>query len=832
MILVRPLLRRRAHRRVRAAGLVCAGAVMALAPFSARGDGAAGTQALPLDRMEYVVDAPADPYTNDPSTIHVGLAASTVAGQPQRDYARSFVHVALDRLPDGALVGGVTVTLPVTRSAEASKNGVYQTYNVRPSEALLQACVLTEPLPASKPTAETQPAFDCQHGSAVGKPLLAPDGTTIDAFTFDLAPLVKAWAAAGNTGAAIVPISSETGNAWAISFTKGRSTAAATYRLPPAPPPPPGPRPKAPTYYRVPVTVTKPYPFPTAPPQPVASASPAPQAGVPETIIRTVPGAKPRAWTWVLPACIAAAGLLTAVGRRGGLRRRGGPLKLRVLMDMRTHPRSYAVAAVVAAWGLLFASYSVVVTPPSRQVAAPGVAPGSVSPGAGSQSVSAPSAAPGVPGASTTYRTVRGATTFNPGNEFAGPGSYRTIGNIPVFFPQNGPPVAQLYSGADNLTGIDYASKTIKLCGHAALTFGPAFNIGASDLNVFWSYLNKRGGINGWKFDVTWGDDGYDAGKAVQAAQSCKDGGAFMTLGGIGFDQIPAVRQWAEANRELYLHHIVTTAGSQGLRYSFTSLPSEEQMGILAGQLAVKKFAGKRIGIMWRDSPNWESGHDLFVKIVRECGCGITIVGDHKVALSQGNYTTEIGTLKNTEKAEVVFAWENALSTTEMIQQAQGQQYWPDWIVFPFNLELDALGATALDQGLYGIAAWDAYNPGSYSGPYAEYANLIKEFEEQYRSEGNAGPSNTKGNDLLFLAWEGFKGLADLFSDCLPTCTRNRMAAVLLTYHKKLPGFCDADFTRGDGHHGGWRGSFFEAFRDPRDGHAAWRPFDRCRSVG
>jgi hypothetical protein len=428
-----------------------------------------------------------------------------------------------------------------------------------------------------------------------------------------------------------------------------------------------------------------------------------------------------------------------------------------------------------------------------------------------------------------------------PGSEFSGPGTWRVIDGIRVFFPADGSaPAADLYRGADDLIGLDYAHKTVKLCGHAALTFGPEFHINVSDINVFWNYLNDHGGIDGWTFpSPEWNDDGYDPGKAVQAAQKCKDDGAFEILGGIGFDQIPAVRAWAEANQELYVHHIVTTAGSQGLRYSFTALPSEEQMGIMAGRLAVSKFRGRKVGVIWRESPNWQSGRDLFEQIVRACACGMTIY-DYPVTLNQTNYDNELLQLKNVNGLgpnDVIFAWENALATEEMISQAQSQNFHTNWIVFPFNLELATLdkpqGSFNEQQNpLYGIAAWDAYDPGYYGGTFGSYQGLMQEFEHEYAAENDsAGPSNAFGNDLLFLAWEGFVGLADMFKQCLPECTRNRMAGILLTYHKRVDDSCDVDFTRLDGHHGGWYANYFDLFRDPRDHHLAWKETDRCVPV-
>jgi ABC-type branched-subunit amino acid transport system substrate-binding protein len=807
--------RRTIRRRLGALVLVAAaGTVVLLAPLPG---GASATEsrtsAVPVDRQAYVIDAPADPYSNETTSLHMGVALGQEA-------ARSFIHLALDRLPADAEVGSVVVTMHVTQKAETGSTSGYETYNVNDAAAVIQACVLTEelkdPFDPAKP-----PAYDCQHGSAVG---VRGEG---DAWTFDLTNLVKVWAKAGNTGAALLPIANGPTDTWAISFFKGRSTAKAGYVVPAPPATNGGTRPGAsPGYVPIPKTVTGPYPFPTAPPAGPVVQPPPTVAAVPPAPEPPQPVSRARTWMWVLPTCLALAALFLAVSHRPAMAGAGSPF-VRLRADVSRQPRAYTLATVATAWGVVFAMYSVIVAPPRLEASPRGnTAPGTEAPGA--------SAAPGAsngPGATATGAPGAGARsrTGLPGS--GGPttqaqGTYRTIGDVRVFFPADGStPVAQLYSGADDVVGVDYKSRRIKLCGHAAMTYGPAFDIGEEDLTVFFRWWNDRVGAKGWKLDMDLVDDGYDPSKAVKAAQTCKDEGAFMILGGIGFDQIPAVRQWAETNRELYLHHIVTDAGSEGLRYSFTALPSEEKMGEMFGRLAVQKFRGKTVGILWRQSPNWQSGHDLFVKIVKAAGMKVR---DFPVRKDSANYTQEIAALNSgPDRADVVFAWENALATVEMLKQAQAQRYYPSWLVFPFNLETNTLGQSALQQPLYGVAAWDAYVPGLYSGGFAPYASEIREFEAAYKKYDPNANLSGDGGDLLFLAWEGFKGLADLIVRCGPDCDRNRMAGTLLTYDHTLGGFCNVDFTRGDGHHGGWNVNLFEAFAGP-GGRPGWRPTRRC----
>ena len=150
---------------------------------------------------------------------------------------------------------------------------------------------------------------------------------------------------------------------------------------------------------------------------------------------------------------------------------------------------------------------------------------------------------------------------------------------------------SQLFTPAENSIGITPTS--ITMCAHAALTYGAAFNTTDADFNVFWSAVNDDGGIFGRKVTVTYKNDNYDPKTAVDAATACKAEGIFMLLGGIGFDQIPAVRTWAETNHMLYLHHTATVEGSKGLKYSFTELPSVQRMGEGFGQLYLQEVQGQ-----------------------------------------------------------------------------------------------------------------------------------------------------------------------------------------------------------------------------------------------
>jgi ABC-type branched-subunit amino acid transport system substrate-binding protein len=379
-----------------------------------------------------------------------------------------------------------------------------------------------------------------------------------------------------------------------------------------------------------------------------------------------------------------------------------------------------------------------------------------------------------------------------------------------------------LFKPSEDRIGITPTS--ITMCAHAALTYGAAFNTSTDDLNVFWSAVNDSGGIYGRKVTVTYENDDYKPTTAVTAARACKAKGIFMLLGGIGFDQIPAVRNWAEENRMLYIHHTATVKGTAGQRFSFAPLPSVERTGEAFGQLYLSKYRGKKIGIIKRDGENWEPGVVAFKKYVGSAG---KVVAETAVAQNKGNYTDDVLAMKNAG-AEVVWIWENALDAAPIVKQIRAQAYNPHMMLFPFNLTAQTLKDDAFNPPLDGVAMFTAYSNRDYSGPFASYADDMKLFEQQYaKYRPNVDLGGVSG-DLLFLNWTAQKSLYAQLLDCGKDCTRNKFVDVLETYKKRpTSSACPVDFTGGNHRAGGQDLVFMETYHDPR-GNPGWRNTKMC----
>lgn len=425
--------------------------------------------------------------------------------------------------------------------------------------------------------------------------------------------------------------------------------------------------------------------------------------------------------------------------------------------------------------------------------------PGAAAPGA-------PAAGPAAPGSTPAAQAPGGA----PGKAAApgGPAKARST----------------LFTAAEETIGI--TDTQITLCAHAALTYGAAFNTSDADLNVFWSAVNDAGGVYGRKVVVSYENDDYKPTTAVTAARACKAKGIFMLLGGIGFDQIPAVRNWAEDNRMLYMHHTATVKGTAGKRFSFAPLPTVERTGEAFGQLYVSKYKGKKVGIIKRDGENWEPGVEAFKAFLARSGAP-KVVAEAAVPQNKGDYTQDILKMRNAG-AEVVWVWENALGATQIVKQIKAQNYKPNMMLFPFNLTSQTLDSDAMDPVLDGVAMFTAYSQGDYSGSFAGYADDIKLFEEQYRKYRPGVDLGGVGGDLLFLNWTAQKALYHQLMDCGKDCNRNRFVDVLESYRKRpTSSVCPLDFTGGNHRAGSDKLVFMETYRAP-GGKVNWRNTRAC----
>lgn len=857
--------RARARGRARTLRLGLAAGCLAVAAASLAlppGTGLAqSSQAVAVDRQDYVSDAGPDIYQTeslnegttgpDPVDIHV-------AAVPQRTTYHSFLHLELEALAPGAEVEQLLVVLhPTTNPNRAAVE------NVDTSQAILDAFPLVSELPVAFDPSHP-PAYDAHGPEAVGR-LNDADGS----WSFDLTAFLPYWRQHGNTGLAILPDAGAATTPWAIGFDRTLSVARAVLAAPPttsapaaAAPATTNPAPPASGALPLPGAVPPPVaaPLPAASlPASIASAAPAgspspgsagpvqPQAaGGPRAFTATLPpppagAASVSLWLLLLTASLAAAAALLAQPVSQALASTAGP-RLGLLTELRHHPRLFAAAALLVAWSTTFSVYANTLGGPGRPGSGSrlsaesraGSGAGTLAPSGGSTPTpAAPGTAAAGPGGSGTAAHTGSGAASAPGAAAAASGTPSSAGG-----GASGGFSAGLFAPSEERIGL--TDTTIQMCAHAALTFADVFSLRSQDLNVFWQMVDDAGGIWGRKVvqpdgtpGISFQDDGYQPSRAVTAAQQCADqsGGSFLLLGGIGFDQIPAVRVWAEQHHMLYIHHIATQQGTDGLRYSFTMLPTLEQVGAAFGDYYLRNQPGSKVGIIYRNSSNWDPGRLAFERTLARAGQGGNIVDRESVNNNQGDYSTQLVKLK-AAGAQLVLIWENALAATEIIQQAHNQGWDPAWLLFPFNLTLETLNGAGVDTSrLQGLFPAPAYTCHAADQPqYAAYRAELQRFEAAYQKYDPGANLCGDGGDLLFATWEAWEQVADLLYQCGRDCSRDRIAALMLQgYHATVGANCAVDFRGGDGHHGGTGNDWYRV--TGINGSNAWYDTALCVST-
>ncbi|HZU80207.1 MAG TPA: hypothetical protein VE991_09855 [Acidimicrobiales bacterium] len=885
---------RRARLVLGAASLgtaVLSGCALAVAA-PAQAAGASQTQAVAADNQAYVPDAGPDAYeadacsqsscgTPDPVSVHVGATpaqqgplAGGGSGQPGSSYHALF-HIELGAIPQGATVSSLVVTLTIHNDpTEPQDNFANATTGpaAAATAAALDAYPLSTALAASFSGCSTSvgcqaPAPDLSGPEVVGFPVKDGQGN-VTGFSFDVGPMLPYWQSKGaNTGFAVVPDLAATAaehEAWGIAFERELTSVTATLELPAAAgstathaggsgssatlaqPTVPSDA-ISPGLFGAPLLPAT--PASTSAPSSTALATRAPTSPHPAPAGGKGAGSSFPVWLLVLGISLVAAVALLAQPVAAALTG-GSGLRVGLRKELALHPRLAGAAGALLLWSSAWGAYAGTHGPEALGQVASGQNGGAV-----------PSYSPqgaGSPGAATSNAATAGTVA---GGGAGSSGGSRAVATAPVganaFSGVNLPaaPLAHLFNPDQETVGLTNTS--IQLCAHAALTFGPAFNISATDLNVFWQMVDDpaddpyphttgQSGIFNRQIlnpstsppspGINIQDDGYQPSKAVQAAQACagQPGGDFFLLSGIGFDQIPAVRVWAEQNHMLYIHHIATAQGTAGMQYSFTMLPTLETVGRQFGQYYLTHLNGLKIGIIERNSSNWSPGITTFRQALAAAGEQNNIVADDQVTNNQSEYPQQIADMR-THGAQVVFIWENALSADEIIQQSSDQGFNPKWLLFPFNLTLYTLNSSGVDTSqMSAIAPWPAYTcaaqrPANFFAGNTAYQEEVQKFESEYAKRDPNANLCGYGGDLLFGTWEAWKQTAQLLVDCGPNCTRDAVAGLMLHgYQQQVGSNCPVDFA-GDGHHGGTGEDIYAT--EPGSSERIWHNTGFCENT-
>lgn len=415
----------------------------------------------------------------------------------------------------------------------------------------------------------------------------------------------------------------------------------------------------------------------------------------------------------------------------------------------------------------------------------------------------------------------------------------RTSSGTTVTLAAGGLPKANIWP--DNQDRIGLSASEIKLCMHAAFVLGTAFDNAPTDEDVYWRVVNDSGGIHGRKVSIQFTDDAYTAPGTTQALDQCSQNNPFLYLGGVGFDQAPAGRNWAESHMQPYLYNMAVEAS--GLKYSFSFLPSINKNGGFLGQFVGTHFNGKKVGAVYVDSDNWRAGVEEFEKELKKRGMQVS----NKAPIPNNNYPDFSGIANDMKGAgiQLVNAYINALALGRFILDADKQDFHPI-IVSPdgFDLVTDLVGNKPLSThgtsgdgtdhmrnfpGIY--AAWlsPAYEigpPDIKARPSVAWYSEMQAMKSAYRKYGVKAEDRI--NDVDWMFWLYSKTIHQMLLDCSKDCSRNILAGLMLTGYKTAILGCNIDFGLGNGRLGG---HYHNVYQSQAAGNQSfWRQIETCKS--
>lgn len=449
-------------------------------------------------------------------------------------------------------------------------------------------------------------------------------------------------------------------------------------------------------------------------------------------------------------------------------------------------------------------------------------------------------AAPTTPDAAPSLATGPAAGTSAPANQ---PRKVlaKTSGGTTITQGAGGLPVADIWPASEDRVGI--SATEIKLCMHAAFALGAAFDNAPADEDVYFRRLNDAGGIFGRKIKIQFTDDAYVAAATTEALNQCKNNNPFLYMGGVGFDQAPAGRVWAEANKLPYLYNLAVEAAN--LKYSFSFMPSIERNGRTLGQFTGSRFAGKKVGVVYVDTDNWRAGYKEFEKEIVKRDMRVEPGQAH--AITNNNHPDFGLIISQMQDAGVnlVLTYINALALNRFIIQADAQLYHPV-ILSPdgFDLVTDVAGNRPPSQfgssgdgidhmrnfpGIY--ASW--VSPAYEMGPPAEKSRAsvswfseMQEMKAAYKKYGVK--SDERVNDVDWMFWLYSKTVHQMLTDCSKECSRNILAGLMLTGYKTEIVGCSIDFSLGGGRVGGYNHNIYKS--ESAGSRSYWRQIETCKS--
>jgi branched-chain amino acid transport system substrate-binding protein len=309
------------------------------------------------------------------------------------------------------------------------------------------------------------------------------------------------------------------------------------------------------------------------------------------------------------------------------------------------------------------------------------------------------------------------------------------------------PPAAEV---AGDRTGI--SDSTITVGVHAPISGAAplpqtSFERGAQ---VYWDFLQTKGGVFGRKVKVIIRDDEFNPATAKRVCQQMvEQDKVFMLVGAGGADQITTCAQYANSVGVPYLSAGVNETGLRNLRGYFAFSMTYSAQSPMLAQWAKQRLGGGKFAIAVEDTPSFADAHASITTAARNAG--LEVVYNEKIPKSvQQTDALTIANALRSSGAQIVYIITSPQSFVNIAVAAGGQRYRPRWLGpgLTSGLNLVAqLGCPSVDKA-------------NFLSPFPQLDvidRLDPDFRPSYQRFGGGNP-----DDLGLGLWGLNKSLAQL----------------------------------------------------------------------
>lgn len=346
---------------------------------------------------------------------------------------------------------------------------------------------------------------------------------------------------------------------------------------------------------------------------------------------------------------------------------------------------------------------------------------------------------------SGTTTTTTGGTTDGTGTGSTDPGETST-GNAP-------PPS----SGGDT-TGV--TDDVIKIGIHAPLTGAAPVPSDSVDKgkDLYFKWMEDLGqDLFGRKVEVVLKNDQYNPSTAVAVCKEMveKDH-VFLLSGAAGTDQIQACARYAASVGVPYVSAGVTELVVNQLSNYFATSMTYNDQGPLLADFLVADLGGKteKNGMLTFDTPNFEDARQGFMEGMDKQGAALV----YERRVSKGAGTSEARTVVQEMKTaglDNVFVLTSPVWFLQVLQQANTQQFEPQWIGVGISMTFDTVATVGCQGG-------NSMDGAKFFSPFPAYIDSQK-FDPDFRKASAKFYPQKTPDDFMWLSWSGGKTLWNMF---------------------------------------------------------------------